>query len=107
MYDLLVTNHTIQKREASREKPNLCASDPDANLEGEQAMPPIKPEELQQRTEKIGKWTVQLTSYKAGDVYRCEIDNIDPGAKIARGSGPNRNIAEQAALEKATATLPT
>ena len=69
-------------------------------------MPTVKPEELKQRTETIGKWTVRLTSYKVGDVYRCEIDNIDPGAKIARGSGPNRNIAEQAALEKATATLP-
>ena len=48
---------------------------------------------------------VAVTSYRIGERYSCTVDNIDPGAIIGRGSGPDRQIAEEAAIEQASMKL--
>jgi len=48
---------------------------------------------------------VNVTSYKIGDSYHCHIDNIDPGATIARTEGLTREEAELAALARALERL--
>lgn len=48
---------------------------------------------------------VSVSSYRIGDRYSCTVDNIDPGAVIGRGSGPDRNTAEDAAIEQASMKL--
>jgi hypothetical protein len=48
---------------------------------------------------------VIVTSYRIGDRYSCTIDNIDPGAVIGRGSGPDRQTAEEGAMAQASMKL--
>lgn len=48
---------------------------------------------------------VAVTSYRIGERYSCTVDNIDPGAVIGRGSGPDRKTAEEAAIEQASMKL--
>lgn len=48
---------------------------------------------------------VAVTSYRIGERYSCTVDNIDPGAVIGRGSGPDRATAEDAAIEQASMKL--
>ena len=45
---------------------------------------------------------VAVTSYRIGERYSCTVDNIDPGAVIGRGSGPDRQTAEEAAINQAS-----
>ncbi len=56
-------------------------------------------------TRDVQGWKVKLVSYKIGEKYYCHIDNVDPGATIARADGVTRNEAVQNALKKATARL--
>jgi len=46
-----------------------------------------------------------VTSYRIGERYSCTVDNIDPGAVIGRGSGPDRQTAEEAAINQASMKL--
>ena len=48
---------------------------------------------------------VQVTSYRIGERHSCTVDNIDPGAVIGRGSGPDRGSAEEAAINQASMKL--
>jgi len=48
---------------------------------------------------------VNVTTYKIGDAYHCHIDNIDPGATIARTEALTREEAELAALARALERL--
>jgi hypothetical protein len=54
---------------------------------------------------QVGEWKVNLTSYKIGDKYYCHIDNIDPGATIARSNAGTREEAVQLAMMKVTERL--
>lgn len=49
--------------------------------------------------------SVQVTSYRIGERFSCTVDNIDPGAVIGRGSGPDRDTAEEAATNQASMKL--
>lgn len=49
--------------------------------------------------------SVQVTSYRIGERFSCTVDNIDPGAVIGRGSGPDRETAEEAAMNQASMKL--
>jgi len=42
-----------------------------------------------------------ITSYKIGTKFYCHIENIDPGATIARAYGETQEAAKQAAIAKA------
>lgn len=61
----------------------------------------VKPEEYQKRIEQEGRWKLQVISYRLGERYICTVDNVDPGATLARVEGSTRGEAEAAALSKA------
>ncbi len=61
----------------------------------------MTPEEYRERKESVPPYTVHITSYRLGDVYLCTIDNVDPGAVIARSKGSSREEAEAMALRSA------
>ena len=65
------------------------------------------PKDNQIRTESIGKWTVRIRSYQLGDVYICTVDNVSPGAVIARSTAATRADAESKALAEAQAAMAT
>ena len=60
---------------------------------------------LQSRLETLEGFQVQITSYQVGRFWSCRVDNVDPGANIARGRGETRDEAEESALESAALTL--
>jgi hypothetical protein len=61
----------------------------------------VKAEGYERRRQELGGWTIEIETYKLGDVYHCTINNVDPGARFARADGPTREEAERQALEKA------
>ena len=65
----------------------------------------MRPEGYLQRRQQEAGWDINIRSYKLGETYHCEIDNVSPGAMIARGSGATREAAESDALEKARRRL--
>jgi hypothetical protein len=61
----------------------------------------MKAEEFTERYQEIDGWRIHIVSYRIGHQCYCAIDNVDPGARFARGEGATRDEAERAALEKA------
>lgn len=64
-----------------------------------------RPQDYMRRRERAEGWDIDIVSYKLGERYLCEIDNVDPGARIARGEGTTREEAERSALEAARKRL--
>lgn len=58
--------------------------------------------EFDQRTERVGEWTIRITSYRLGERWYAAADNVDPGANVARSQGATRAEAEAEALRVAT-----
>ncbi|MBI4603997.1 MAG: hypothetical protein HY721_18735 [Planctomycetes bacterium] len=58
-------------------------------------------EDHRKRRDKIEGWDVEIATYRIGDTYHCHIDNVSPGATVARGEGKSAAAAEKDALEKA------
>ena len=73
----------------------------------------MKPEQYQTRREEHLGWRMNIVSYRLGEQFHCTVDDVDPGARLARGAGATREDAEAQALEKAkrylanTRRLPT
>jgi hypothetical protein len=65
----------------------------------------MKAEEYSQRQLEIEGWPLKLTSYRLGDAFFCQADNVSPGAWIARASGKTREQAEGKALADARRLL--
>ena len=65
----------------------------------------MKSEEFRERRDDLGGWPVNIVSYRIGSRFYCTVDNVDPGARIARTEGATREEAETAAIEKATRYL--
>jgi hypothetical protein len=65
---------------------------------GSWAMPRLRSELYQRRQADLAGWEVGIVSYRIGERFICEIDNVDPGARLARSEGPTREEAEQQAL---------
>jgi len=65
----------------------------------------MNPEEYSERNIELAGWPIHLISYKLRDKYYCKIDNVSPGAQIARAEGATLEEAERAALEKAERRL--
>lgn len=61
-------------------------------------MPSLRSELYRHRQADLAGWQIGIASYKIGDRFICQIDNVDPGARVARGEGPTRDAAEQQAL---------
>ncbi len=67
--------------------------------------PSGRAEEYLERRDTLLGWEVGIVSYKLGERYYCKIDNVSPGAAIARGEGATRAEAEAEALAQAKARL--
>jgi hypothetical protein len=65
----------------------------------------MKAEQYSTREVELAGWKARVTSYKLGDTYHCSVDNVSPGAVVARTEGKTREEAENAAVEKATRYL--
>jgi hypothetical protein len=65
----------------------------------------MRAEDYQRRRQELAGWPVGIVSYKLGDRYVCEIDNVSPGARLARAEGSTREEAERAAIETAERRL--
>ncbi len=61
--------------------------------------------EYQERTESVPPFHIHIVSFRMGDRYHCKVDNVSPGAVIARGEGATREEAEQAAVSHAKQEL--
>jgi hypothetical protein len=64
-------------------------------------METTRTENFQERRIDVNGWPVRLTSYKVGDKFVCQADNVSPGACLARFSAPTLDEAESQALSKA------
>ena len=65
----------------------------------------MKAELFQERKLEIDGWEVRLQSYKLGDIFYCQADDVSPGAWLARKTGTTREEAEEKALERARQLL--
>jgi hypothetical protein len=65
----------------------------------------MRTEDYQRRREELAGWPVGNVSYRLGDAWFCEIDNVSPGARIARAEGPTREAAEATAIAAASRRL--
>lgn len=65
----------------------------------------LRAENYVRRYETVEGWQVGITSYQLGDVFYCTIDNVSPGANVARAQGATREQAEAAAMSKARERL--
>jgi hypothetical protein len=65
----------------------------------------IRPEEYQERILPVPPFQVRIVSYRLGEEFHCSVDNVDPGAVVARSQGATRAEAEAKAVERATKRL--
>ncbi|MGH6903133.1 MAG: hypothetical protein ACREIR_10375 [Geminicoccaceae bacterium] len=65
----------------------------------------MRAEDYQRRRQELAGWPVGIVTYKLGERYVCEIDNVSPGARLARAEGSTREEAERAAIETAERRL--
>jgi hypothetical protein len=63
-------------------------------------------EGYQTEAREIAGWKVNVVSYAIGERYYCHVDNVDPGAVIARTEAATREEAMLLAIAKATERLP-
>jgi hypothetical protein len=66
---------------------------------------PARATNFAERQQTLAGWPVRITTYTIGTTTHCHVDNVSPGAIIARASGPDLESAERAALQKATERL--
>ena len=65
----------------------------------------MRPEGYEEKRLEAEGWPLRLTSYRLGEVYHCQADNVSPGATLARATGASREEAERKALEIASKRL--
>lgn len=58
-------------------------------------------EQFERRRTTLAGWPARIVSYKLGNVYVCEVDNVAPGATLVRIKAGTRQEAEQEAVRKA------
>ncbi len=60
---------------------------------------------LERKIVQLGSHQVGVTTYMVGNRWACRVDNVDPGAVIARASGATQEEAADVALANASVTL--
>jgi hypothetical protein len=65
----------------------------------------MRAEAYQRRRQELAGWPVGIVSYRLGERLICEVDNVDPGARVARAEGAAREDAEREALTTAQRRL--
>lgn len=57
--------------------------------------------EYRERKETVPPFEIHVVSYRLGDRYHCKVDNVSPGAVIARAEAATQDEAERLAVEQA------
>lgn len=65
----------------------------------------FRAEGFERSLEEIAGERVGVTSYRLGDVFVCKVDNVSPGANIARATGATREEAREIAFAAAARRL--
>ncbi|MBI1803313.1 MAG: hypothetical protein HY033_04930 [Ignavibacteriae bacterium] len=65
----------------------------------------LKAEDYRVDLKEIDGLKVNITSYRIGSTYYCHIDNVDPGAVIARSEGESHEEVIQATMARAMERL--
>lgn len=65
----------------------------------------MKPQNYSKRKTEAAGWQVNVTSYQLGDRFYATVDNVSPGAWIAKTEGVTREESEQKALDRAAELL--
>ena len=60
----------------------------------------LKADEYRIESKEIDGLKINITSYKIGATYYCHVDNVDPGAVIARSEAESQDEAIQVAMAK-------
>ena len=55
--------------------------------------------------EEIAGWPVSIVTYQLRGVWLCKVDNVSPGAIIARAQGATREEARSKAVQSAESRL--
>lgn len=61
----------------------------------------LRAEEFKREETTLGGWPVGITTYRVGENWICKIDNVSPGAIVARGRGATRDEAVASASARA------
>jgi hypothetical protein len=67
--------------------------------------PIMKAEDYRVEHREISGVTVKAASYRIGENFYCHVENLDPGATIARAEAVTREEAIQIAIQKAAQRL--
>ncbi len=65
----------------------------------------LKAEEHKREEVVLGGWPAGITTYRIGALWICKVDNVSPGATVARGRGKTREEALEIATTAATRRL--
>ncbi|HEV8481562.1 MAG TPA: hypothetical protein VGR66_12275 [Candidatus Eisenbacteria bacterium] len=65
----------------------------------------MRAEDYKTQTDEIEGWKVNVVTYRIGDRCYCQIDNVSPGARIARAEASTREEAEKLARDDAARRL--
>ena len=68
-------------------------------------MSEFHPEDYERKEIEAAGFSIRVTTYKLGQTFHCSVDNVSPGAVIARTSGAERASTEREAIELATSRL--
>ena len=64
-----------------------------------------QPQEYRERVELVSPFQIRIVSYKLDGTYHCTVDNVDPGAVVARAEGKTKVEAEERAIARAKERL--
>jgi len=67
----------------------------------------MKAEDYRVEHREISGVKVKAASYRIGESFYCHVENLDPGATIARAEAATREEAIDLAVQKAAARLST
>lgn len=65
----------------------------------------LKAEEHKREEVVLGGWPAGVTTYRIGKTWICKVDNVSPGATVARARGTTREEAVETATTAATRRL--
>ncbi len=65
----------------------------------------MKPQNYSKKKLHVAGWDVNVVSYQLGDRFYCTVDNVSPGAWIAKTEGDTQDEAEKKALGRAAELL--
>ena len=65
----------------------------------------LRPQGYTKRREELEGMPVGIVTFQLGDRFVCTVDNVSPGAVIARAVASSRDAAEQEAVHRAARQL--